>query len=122
MENKKFNEETLTASVKKKNILLAIEYCLENKIEFVVSSAGNNDDFLIGFVIKDLATAVALGMSLKDLKVDVQNIPSFISPNAIKSTKKAPATSNGKTEHHEEAQAEMPTLENTLKFDMEAAN
>jgi hypothetical protein len=116
MENKKFNEETLTASVKKKNILLAIEYCLENKIEFVVSPAGNNDDFLIGFVIK------ALGMSLKDLKVDVQNIPSFISPNAIKSTKKAPATSNGKTEHHEEAQAEMPTLENTLKFDMEAAN
>lgn len=120
MESKKFSEETLTAVVKKKNILLVIEYCLENKIEFVVSPGLANDDFMIGFVIKDLAAAVALGMSLKDLKIELQGLPSFVSVNTIRSGKKS-ETPVAKNSKQDEESLEMPTLENTLKFDLEAA-
>lgn len=120
METKKFSEETLTAVVKKKNILLVIEYCLENKIEFVVSPGVANDDFMIGFVIKDLAAAVALGMSLKDLKIDLQGLPNFVSVNTIRNGKKG-QDSPSKNNKTEEETTELPTLESTLKFDLETA-
>lgn len=114
MESKKLNEETLSASVKKKNILLVIEYCLENKIEFVVSPGSHNDDYMIGFVIKDLGTAVALGISLKDLKIELNGLPTYVSVNSIKNGKKS-ATPSLK---EEEAHADL--AESTLKFDMES--
>lgn len=114
MESRKYSEETLTANVKKKNILLVIEYCLENKIEFVVSPGSHNDDFMIGFVIKDLSTAIALGISLKDLKIELNGLPSFVSVNTIKTGKKS-ATSSLK---EEEAHSEL--ADSTLKFDLES--
>lgn len=119
METKKFNEETLSAVVRKKNILLVIEYCLENKIEFVVTPGNSNDEFMIGFVIRDLGTAVALGMSLKDLKIDLQGMPNFVSVNSIRNGKKSADTPKNTKE--EETHNELATLENTLKFDMETA-
>lgn len=119
MEDRKFTEETLTATVKKKNILLVIEYCLENKIEFVVSPATGNDEFLIGFVIKDLNEAVMLGMSLKDLKVDLNGLPAFVTVSNIKQGKKTaePVTAKEK-ESKDELQHE--TEDATLQFDLES--
>lgn len=124
MESRKFSEETLTAVVKKKNILLVIEYCLENKIEFVVTPGAGSDDFLIGFVIKELGAAVALGMSLKDLKIDLQGLPGFISVNQIRSKKgneSTPAKGSKSESRDMNDELEIPTMENALKFDLENA-
>jgi hypothetical protein len=116
METKKFNEETLTAIVKKKNILLPIEYCIENKIEFIVTPGNGSDEFIIAFVIRDLPAAVALGMSLKDLKIELNGLPSFVPANVIRNNKKPAVAVNAKEEMLSPAEENM--LETTLNFDM----
>ncbi len=119
METKKFTEETLTANVKRKHISLAIEYCLENKIEFIVTPGNSSDDFIMGFVIRDMASAVALGMSLKELKIDPNGLPAFTSASVLKNNQKK--TNPVAKEEESTVTEPIPLLENTLKFDMETA-
>lgn len=80
-------ENTPSVITKKKNIPLLLDYCLENKIEFTVAPKLTADDFEISFNLKDFKMAIALGMCLKELKLDLIGIQNITSLNAIKATK-----------------------------------
>ncbi|MBL1179498.1 MAG: hypothetical protein HND27_00185 [Bacteroidetes bacterium] len=80
-------ENTPSVVIKKKNIPLLLDYCLENKIEFTVVPKLTVDDFEISFNLKDFKMAIALGMCLKELKLDLLGTQNITSLNAIKATK-----------------------------------
>ena len=80
------NEDKPTVSLKKKNLLSLIEYCIENKIDFTTCSR-SGDDFDVEFQITDTKKAIALGMCLKELKLDLNGL-SITPISAIKASKK----------------------------------
>ncbi len=80
-------ENTPSVIVKKKNIPLLLDYCLENKIEFSVTPKMSADDFEIAFSLKDFKMAIALGMCLKELKLELLGVQNITTLNAIKATK-----------------------------------
>lgn len=67
------NEDKPTVSVKKKNLSSLVEYCIENKIDFTVKSK-SSDDFDVEFLISDTKKAIALGMCLKELKLELNGL------------------------------------------------
>jgi hypothetical protein len=84
------SDETPVAVVKKKNVFGLIEYCIENKIEFSVRPKNmNNDDSEIEFTMSSIKKAIALGMFLREQKIELSGVNSF-APSAV-----APST-NGK--------------------------
>ena len=118
------NEERPTVSVKKKNISSLIEYCIENKIDFTVKSKSSADDFDVEFIINDTKKAIALGMCLKELKMELNGL-SVTPVAAIKASKKVLSaketgltTGNGIVAEGESALA----FEDALQFDLGASN
>ncbi len=85
-----FNEAFPSVLIKKKNINSLIDFCIENKIDFAVKSK-SNDDFDVEFLINDTKKAIALGMCLKELKLELKGLQ-VTTVAAIKATKKASAT------------------------------
>ena len=80
------NEDKPTVSVKKKNLSSLIEYCIENKIDFTLHSKAA-DDFDMEFILGDTKKAIALGMCLKELKLELNGLN--VTPvSAIKASKK----------------------------------
>jgi hypothetical protein len=119
------NEVTPSVTVKKKNILSLIEYCIENKIDFTVKSkSANNDDFDVEFIITNTKKAIALGMCLKELKMELNGL-SVMPVAAIKASKKAlPAKENGLTNGYgivAEGDVNM-AFEDALQFDLGSSN
>ena len=80
------NEATPTVTVKKKNISSVIEYCIENKIDITIKSK-SNDDFDIEFIITNTSKAIALGMCLKELKLELNGFQ-IVPVASIKASKK----------------------------------
>jgi hypothetical protein len=112
------NEEKPTVSVKKKNLLPLIEYCIENKIDFTLTSrSSQSDDFDVEFIITNPKKAIALGMCLKELKLELNGLQ--VTPvAAIKAGKKpAAATGNGKEATPAVGQAIVAEGDVTLAFD-----
>lgn len=107
-------------SVKKKNIQLLLDYCLENKIEITVSPK-NSEEFKVIFNLKDYNTAIALGMCLRELKIELPGIEA--TPVAALKAKKA-TVSNGKENHFEKSALTEPLAmeNNSLSFDLDAMN
>jgi hypothetical protein len=88
------NEEKPTVSVKKKNLLPLIEYCIENKIDFTLTSrSAQSDDYDVEFIITNPKKAIALGMCLKELKLELNGLQ--VTPVAAIKASKKPAA-NGK--------------------------
>ena len=86
------NEEKPTVSVKKKNLLPLIEYCIENKIDFTLTSrSSQGDDFDVEFIITNPKKAIALGMCLKELKLELNGLQ--VTPVAAIKASKKPSTS-----------------------------
>jgi hypothetical protein len=82
------NEATPTVTVKKKNLSTLIEYCIENRIDFTLKSrSANADDFDIEFNVTNTQKAIALGMCLKELKLELNGM-NVTSVNTIKASKK----------------------------------
>lgn len=91
---KNTNEESTSVNVKKKNILLLIEFCIENKIEFTVSPRiSGNDEYEVLFNPTGMQQAVALGMCLRDLKLELNGLK-VTSVSEVKASKK-PLKQNG---------------------------
>lgn len=106
-------------SVKKKNIQLLLDYCVENKIEFTVSPKA--DDFHVHFNLQDYNTAIALGMCLREMKIELPS-GGFTSVATLKNNKKA---SNGSKDLYEESASFSEPVsfsENSLKFDLDTVN
>ena len=122
------NEATPTVTVKKKNISTLIEYCIENKIDFTVKSK-SNDDFDIEFIATNTPKAIALGMCLKELKLELNGL-SVTSVASIKANKKVLSPKEtgltiGPDSHRDGIVAEGETemaFEDALKFDLGASN
>jgi hypothetical protein len=116
------NEEKPTVTVKKKNIHSLIEYCVENKIDFTMRSR-SNDDFDVEFIIADTKKAIALGMCLKELKMELNGLT--VTPvSVIKAGKKALTKDSGLTNGHgivAEGDVTM-AFEDALQFDLGSSN
>jgi hypothetical protein len=94
------SEEKISVFTKKKNVQLLIEYCLENKLQFSISPK-SNDDFEVVFDCESLKAAVALGMCLKELKLELSGMTSaYTTVAALKNSRKtiSPIESNQKIE------------------------
>ncbi|HSH65292.1 MAG TPA: hypothetical protein VLB84_05700 [Bacteroidia bacterium] len=124
------NEEKPIVSVKKKNLLPLIEYCIENKIDFTLLSRSSSDDFDVEFIITNPKIAIALGMCLKELKLELNGL--HVTPvAAIKAGKKAAApvtkdatAANGSSNGHGIVAEGDVTLafDDALQFDLGASN
>lgn len=83
---------TPSVTVKKRNIFSLVEYCIENKIDFTLrSNSTNSDGFDVEFIISNTKKAVALGMCLKELKMELNDL-SVIPVSTVKASKKSVVT------------------------------
>lgn len=117
------NEDKPTVSVKKKSLSSLIEYCIENKIDFTLRAKAA-DDFDVEFIIGDTKKAIALGMCLKELKLELNGL-SVTPVSAIKANKKVMSpketgltTSQGIVAEGEDTLA----FEDALQFDLGTSN
>lgn len=79
------NEVAPSVTVKKKSLLTLVEYCIENKIDFFLKSR-SNDEFRLEFDLADTKKAIALGMCLKELKLELNGL-TVVPVAAIKAKK-----------------------------------
>lgn len=119
-------EEKPTVSVKKKNLLPLIEYCIENKIDFTLTSrSAQSDDYDVEFIITNPKKAIALGMCLKELKLELNGLQ--VTPVAAIKASKKPAAS-GKEATASNGQAIVAegdvnmAFDDSLPFDLSASN
>ncbi|HRG37902.1 MAG TPA: hypothetical protein PK289_05180 [Bacteroidia bacterium] len=120
------NEEKPTVSVKKKNLTPLIDYCIENKIDFTLTSrSAQSDDFDVEFIINNPKKAIALGMCLKELKLELNGL-SVTPVAAIKASKKPAAASTKDAPANGQAivaEGDVTLAFNdALQFDLGAAN
>ena|SRR6218665_1928493 len=118
------NEETPTVTVKKKNSSSLLEYCIENKIDFTVKSKSSNDEIDVEFILADTKKAIALGMCLKELKLELNGL-SVTPVAAIKASKKAVTAKDAGLTAGQGIVAEgdvTMAFEDALQFDLGASN
>lgn len=108
------HDESPTVIVKKKNLQYITDYCIENKIDFTVKSKSVSDEFSIEFLSLTANKAIALGMCLKELRIEPNGL-NAVSVAAIKAKKIA----NQSTATENEMQF---AFENDLKFDLGTSN
>jgi len=117
------NEATPTVTVKKKNLSTLLEYCIENKIDFTLKSK-SADDFDVEFIISSTPKAIALGMCLKELKLELNGL-NVTSVASIKANKKVLSPKEtGLTAGQgivAEGEIEM-AFDDALKFELGASN
>jgi hypothetical protein len=117
------NEEKPTVTVKKKSVFALIEYCIENKIDFTVLSKSSSEDLDIEFIITNTKKAIALGMCLKELKMELNGL-SVTPVAAIKANKKVNTKDNSLTGGQgivAEGDVTM-AFEDALQFDLGSSN
>jgi hypothetical protein len=117
------NEATPTVTVKKKNLSTLVEYCIENKIDFTLRSK-SADDFDVEFIVASTPKAIALGMCLKELKLELNGL-NVTSVASIKAGKKVLSSKEtGLTVGQgivAEGEIEM-AFDDALKFELGASN
>lgn len=64
-------QENPSVIVKRKNIQVVLDYCLDNKIEFKASPRDMPEEWDIEFSVNDIMKAINLGMFLKENKLDL---------------------------------------------------
>ncbi len=122
------SEEKPTVSVKKKSLSPLIEYCIENKIDFTLKSRSiQGDDFDVEFIITNPKKAIALGMCLKELKLELNGLS--VTPVAAIKAGKKPVVANGKETapaangHAIVAEGDVTlAFDDALQFDIGASN
>jgi hypothetical protein len=114
------NEETPSVIVKRKNIQGLIDYCLENKVEFKIKPrVSNSEEFEFDFNISSIKKAIALGMCLRELRLELTGTPVAAAVN--KPAKKQVSKENG----HSKEELVTPVSfanEESFQLDLEAAN
>ncbi len=74
-------EEKPVLLVKRKNIQLVIDYCLDQRTGFTVSPrAISNDDFELEVDVNGIKQAIALGMFAKENKIEVAGLGELAKP------------------------------------------
>jgi hypothetical protein len=101
--------------IKKKQVSLIVDYCLEESIEFSVKQQTFPDtDWEIEMKLKDFKAAVMLGMFLRENRIDIDGIdPQRYKRAAKKEEKEAPSKSSAKEEKKPEKTEEIESSEST---------
>ena len=88
--------------IKKKQVSVIVEYCLEESIEFSVKQQTFPDtDWEIEMKLKDFKVAVLLGMFLRENRIDIDGIdPQRYKRSAKKADEKSEAPVKEKEEKH----------------------
>jgi len=74
---------------KRKNIQIIFDYCLDQKIEFKVSPRTiSNDEWELELSIDTIKMAIALGMFVRENKLDMYGMGEFSKPKPISNVKK----------------------------------
>ena len=74
---------------KHKNIQTIFDYCLDQKIEFKVSPRTiSNDEWELELSIDSIKMAIALGMFVRENKLDMYGMGEFSKPKPISNVKK----------------------------------
>lgn len=110
-------------AVKRKNIQVLLDYCLENRIEFTVAPK-NSEEFKVVFNLKDFNTAISLGICLRELKIDFGTAAEAASVAAIKAKKPTNGNVKETTSNEKTVAIEPLTIapDNSLSFDLDAMN
>lgn len=107
-----------SVTVKRKNVTALFDYCLDNRIEFIVKpSVTVVDEFEIEVNLSDITKAIAFGMFLKENKLELNGL-SQAPKNTVKKVS-APAVKETLAAK-EEAAAPLAFAEDTIKFDLES--
>jgi len=90
--------------VKKKQVSVLVDYCLEESIEFSVKQQTFPDtDWEIELKLKDFKAAVVLGMFLRENRIDIDGIdPQRYKRSAKKSDEKSEAPAKNSSSSREE--------------------
>lgn len=125
----KFNEETPSVNVKRKNISLLMEYCVENKIEFSVKPLiSRSEEFEMDFTVSNNKTAVALGMYLKELRIELNGtqavtpVVASVTPAPAKASRKSTVKESTNGHSKEEPAAISFDSSEKLEFAVETTN
>lgn len=84
--------------VKRKNIQVVVDYCLDNRIETKMTPRDMPEEWELEFNVSDIMKAISLGMFLKENKLELvgllnsSTIKNSAAPTAVKATKTAPVT------------------------------
>ncbi|MCX6187189.1 MAG: hypothetical protein NTU43_09390 [Bacteroidetes bacterium] len=75
---------------KRKNIQTIFDYCLEQKVEFKVSPRTiSNDEWEVELGIDSIKMAIALGMFVRENKLDMYGMGEFSKPKPVSNGKKS---------------------------------
>ena len=103
--------------IKKKQVSVLVDYCLEEAIEFSVKQQSFPDtDWEIEMKLKDFKAAVVLGMFLRENRIDIDGIdPQKYKRAAKKADEKEAPTKNSSKEDkkHEKAEEVESTSDST---------
>ncbi len=94
--------QTASVIVKRKNIQVVFDYCLDNKIETKMSPRDMPEEWELEFNVSDIMKAINLGMFLKENKLELvgllssSTIKNSTAPTAVKAPKTT--TTKKKTE------------------------
>ncbi len=104
--------ESIKLVVKQKSIPTLVDFCLEEKIEFIVRPQAFPDtDWEYNLMVKDIKTAVMTGMFLRENRFDVAGSeqPKPVKKAPVKKSReedeKTPATANEPSAAAEDAKA-----------------
>lgn len=85
-------------NIKSKNLQVIINFCIENKLEFHVYPKNTGEDWEVELAVKNVVTAVELGMFLKSNRMELAGnslfgIPEQVAqPHKVKKTRKKHTT------------------------------
>lgn len=118
--------EAPSVSVKRKNIQVILEYCLDNRIEFKVAPRSLPDEYEVEFSISDVMKAISLGMFLKENKLELSGL-AFSAPKTVAPAPKATRGVKKEKEENKPVQksehpAPVSDNNNGLSFTAEANN
>lgn len=99
--------EAPSVSVKRKNVQVVLDFCLDNRIEFKVTPRSLPDEYEVEFSISDVIKAISLGMFLKETKLELSGL-AFTAP---KSVTPAPKSTRGSKKEKEETKPVQKTEE-----------
>src|SRR5436189_5780568 len=94
--------QSASVIVKRKNIQVVFDYCLDNRIETKMTPRDMPEEWELEFNVEDILKAINLGMFLKENKLELvgllnsSSIKNSIAPTAVK----APRTSSKKKEEN----------------------
>ena len=107
-----------TVTVKRKNVTALFDYCLDNRIEFIVKpSVAVIEEFDVEIGLSDITKAIAFGMFLKENKLELNGAPQA-PKNTVKKTSIAPAAKE--TVAVKEEASSLAFSEDSIRFDLES--